>query len=378
MDRRQEIALLRRAQALAAAGGSELLGSMGEAPASQYTDPARFEQEMACIFRRQPMAVAHVTELAGDDSFVTVDTPRGALLITRDADGQLRVFHNVCRHRGTRLVEQANGCARRFSCPYHAWTYANTGALVGVPHADTAFPELDRGRHGLVPLDSVVRHGLVWVGIDAAGFDAYLQGLGPDLDWLGLADLRRFATEERIWQANWKLIAEGGLEAYHFRQAHTSTIAPYFYDNLNLWDRYGDHFRNVLPRRSLAQLEDEDETAWSLRAHSHMTYSLFPMTLFLVQSDHIVWIQARPLAPEQTRVRLVTLVPQQLDRPDSYWQTNHEITRSTLDEDFALAESIQAGLASGANAALLFGRNEGALTEFNAVVSNHLQAIRQA
>ncbi|MGB1582099.1 MAG: SRPBCC family protein, partial [Nevskiales bacterium] len=98
------------------------------------------------------------------------------------------------------------------------------------------------------------------------------------------------------------------------------------------------------------------------------------MTLFLVQSDHVVWVQARPRAADQTEVRLTTLVPAESDKPDNYWQMNHQITRTTLDEDFALGESIQAGFANAANSELCFGRNEAALSEYNAVVTRHLQA----
>ncbi|MDX1496341.1 MAG: aromatic ring-hydroxylating dioxygenase subunit alpha, partial [Salinisphaeraceae bacterium] len=321
MKPQDEVALLKRAIALAESGGSELADRMGTSPVSQYVDAERFAQEMQNIFRRQPAAVAHVSELSEANAYLTVDSPHGSLLLTRDADGHIQVFHNVCRHRGTQLVNEQSGCAKRFSCPYHAWTYANNGELVGVPHAETGFPELRREDFGLVSLPSVLRYGLVWVGVEEKDFDAYLSGLAPDLAWLGLDDLRVYATEQRAWRANWKLIAEGGLEAYHFRKAHGKTIAPFFYDNLNLWDRFGDHFRNVLPRRSLEKLKDQDESAWSLRHNSHMTYSLFPMTLFLVQSDHIVWIQARPIAPDQTDIRMTTLVPAQGEdakKPESH------------------------------------------------------------
>ena len=98
----------------------------------------------------------------------------------------------------------------------------------------------------------------------------------------------------------------------------------------------------------------------------------FPTTTLLVQADHLAWIQALPVSTDATEVRVATLVPAaEADRRE-HWDRNHAITCATLDEDFALAESIQSGLRSGANAALQFGRNEGALTALNAAIDGLL------
>ena len=120
----------------------------------------------------------------------------------------------------------------------------------------------------------------------------------------------------------------------------------------------------------------------SLRRAANLVYSVFPSAQLLVQEDHIVWIQALPLAPDRTRVRLATLVPAEVDPNDPgadaeaarHWRKNHEITARTLAEDFAIGESIQRGLSSGANDALRFGRFEGALDRFNRVVEEELAA----
>ncbi len=366
MKHAEEVALLQRCVDLAREGGTQLAAVMGSADVGGYLNPQQFALETERIFQRSPQALAHISQLREPDTFLTVDSPWGSLLLTRDAQGELRAFHNVCRHRGTRLVAAVHGCAQRFTCPYHAWTYSNQGRLIGIPHGETCFPDVDRA-DGLVPLDCVTRFGFIWVGLNAARLDKYLAGLKPDLDWLALDRLQVFAEEQRVWQANWKLIAEGGLESYHFRHAHRATIAPHFADNLSLYHRFGPHFRTVLPKRQLAEIESLPPERWQLRDHTHMTYALFPSTTLLVQQDHIVWIQALPQAPDRTAIHVRTLVPV-TEKPASYWQKNHAITSATLSEDFAMAESIQAGLASGANRVLRFGRNEGALTEFRQVV----------
>ncbi len=362
MDPTQEVELLKRCMALAEQGSTQMGELQGSSAVCRYTDAGIYESEVENIFRRLPTPVAHISDLTESDSFITANTHRGSILVTRNAEGEIQAFHNVCRHRGTQLVEEGEGCAQRFTCPYHAWTYANDGQLVGVPHGDTAFPGMNRDDHGLVPVPVVSRFGFIWTGTEEE-VDQFFEGLHKDLEWLDLASHVVFAEDKKVWQCNWKIIAEGGLESYHFRQAHRATIAPYFYDNLSIYDRFGAHFRTVLPRRNMEMLKEQSESGWRLRDVTHLTYALLPMTTFLVQADHVVWLTARPLAVDQTEITLRTMVPLSENNRKDYWQTNHGITSATLNEDFALGESIQRGFANAANEVLTFGRNESALAE---------------
>jgi len=102
-------------------------------------------------------------------------------------------------------------------------------------------------------------------------------------------------------------------------------------------------------------------------------YTLFPGTSLLVQSDHISWIQSEPMSAGRTRLRLSTLIPTSEAERTEHWKRNHQITRTTLDEDFVIGERMQATLLSGANQNMLFGRFEGALDAFNQTVENHLE-----
>ena len=121
------------------------------------------------LFRDLPMADPEVNEdtIPGETphDYVVRDVLGTSVLLTRDATGEAHAFLNYCRHRGAR---PAAGCgsARRFTCPYHAWTYDSRGTLVGLPGAE-GFDELDRSEHGLVELPSQERHGFVWVVLTA-------------------------------------------------------------------------------------------------------------------------------------------------------------------------------------------------------------------
>ena len=94
----------------------------------------------------------------------------------------------------------------------------------------------------------------------------------------------------------------------------------------------------------------------------------------LVQQDHIVWVSQMPVSAGETDIRLATLVPQARRDEKQYWARNHAITTTTLDEDFAIGESIQSALASGANEQMTFGRYEGALARFNATIADYINA----
>lgn len=376
MDPKTERALIEEILGLREARTFFLEDDVAASPVERYLSPERFERERERVLRRLPSVLAHASELPQPHSFVRRELAGLPVLLTRDGDGEARAFLNVCRHRGMRLVEAESGCKRRFSCPYHAWTYDTAGALVGVTHGEAGFPGLDRDALGLRALACVERHGWIWVAAEGVDVDAHLADIEADLAWLDGGTLTVAHVDEVTYAVNWKILIEGGIESYHFRVAHAKTIGPHFLDTGSTHQRLGSHLRNVLPRRSLLELAAHPEREWRLRDHANLVYTLFPNTQLLVQQDHLIWFQSVPLAPDRTRLRLATLVPAEPDPTEepwaSRWAKNHAITRRTLDEDFAIGEGIQAGLASGANAELRLGRYEGAIARFNRCVEDAL------
>lgn len=340
-----------------------------------YVSQSRFNVEQQKIFSSLPIAVAHHSEIASSGDFVKREVANRSVLVTRDSEGTTRVFHNICRHRGTRLVDESRGCKHRFTCPYHAWTYSNQGDLISAPHVESGFPNLDKATYGLKEIRSVERFGFIWMVLsdDAdVDIDTYFEPIAQDASALGLDDLAIAADQSSVHQCNWKILVEGGIESYHFKVAHRQTIGPYFEDNLSTYQMLGSHMRSVLMRSSMHTLSFSDRTAWRLRDHANIIYTFFPLTQLLVQQDHVVWINSNPIGPDQTELRLVTLAPKSKLNEEAYWAKNHAITTTTLAEDFAIGESIQSGLSSGANQVLTFGRFEGALKTFNDLVNSYL------
>ncbi|WP_033074409.1 aromatic ring-hydroxylating oxygenase subunit alpha [Sphingopyxis sp. MWB1] len=379
MDHASQLRLMDELRALKNAKTAYLDSEITHSPTIIYQDDTRFRQEEETIFRQLPHGCAHESELPGPGAFIRRDIQGLPLLLTRDEKGKARAFLNVCRHRGARLVEEQSGCKRRFICPYHAWTYANSGELVGAPHFSSGFPGMEKQDIRLSELPTAEAFGLIWVVLQPEGFfdfDDYFAPLADELTELNMADMHIAMEDELDCAANWKIIIEGGIESYHFRTAHRATIAPYFEDNLSTYQCFGPHIRSILPRTSMAELAMNSRGQWRLRDHANLIYTLFPTTQFLVQQDHVIWISSQPVAPNRTVLRLATLAPRHGSlaegREAEHWRQNHHITMKTLNEDFAIAESIQAGLASGANHSFIFGRFEGALARFHETIERHI------
>ncbi|MCI5094693.1 MAG: aromatic ring-hydroxylating dioxygenase subunit alpha [Rhodobacteraceae bacterium] len=373
MNREMQIQSLEALYGLNQQGSAFLDETVTRSPIGRYTSQTRFEAERAAVFRGQPILAAHGSELPENGSFLTLQKSGLPILLTRDSSGRVNAFLNVCRHRGAKLVHDEKGCKGAFSCPYHAWTFANTGELRGVPHQKQGFPEIDKAANGLKRLPAVERLGFIWIvatpDIDY-DFDTFLAPLEQEMAWIDMDQHVLVHVETVECRANWKLLLEAGLEAYHFRVAHKETVGPHMMDNLSSYHMFGPHIRSVLPRTSLPDLDMTAPETWDFRELANVVYTVFPTTQFLTMQDHFAWINVDPVAPDHTRIRLGTLAPAADITPEkaAHWTRNHAISKATLSEDFDICVDIQAGLDSGANDALTYGRYEGALDRFNAEI----------
>ncbi len=371
MDRQTELDLIERCAKLAEDNGREMTRE-GQSEAVRYTDEKLFAKEQSYM-RKLPVMAAHSSELPEKGSYIAKDWLEGfPLLLTRDMDGEVHAFANACRHRGSRLEENGSGCKRRLMCPYHAWTYDIAGQLKTLPHK-SGFPSIDPSEVKLKELPSAEVGGFIWVqreGEAPLDIESYLAGLLPDFGWLGSEDHVLFAETEKVWDANWKILVEGGIESYHFKIAHRDTIAPLFRDALSVFDEFGPHFRSILAKESVKGAMDVSEDERDIREYANVLYSIFPMNSILVQPDHFALITNTPMSAGKTHVRIQTFIPK--EAPDTeklraHWQANFDFTLATLVEDFELAEKIQKGMETGASDKLFFGKFEDALTRFHEI-----------
>ena len=365
MDHALQCQLVRRVLAHLEHATTDSAATPTRLPIDAYADPARHDREVATLFRDLPLAIGHVSQLARPGDFFTHDATGVSLLVVRGDDGRVRAFLNVCRHRGTRVESAPCGTKKAFTCPYHAWSYALHGKLLHVPHA-RGFADATRD---LAEVPVAIIAGLVFV-IPSAGAPAIGDWLGPlahDLESFGLATSHVYAPTVKTKELSWKLAIDVFLESYHLQSAHRSSIYPMFFDNVGLVDPSGPHLRNVFPKRSIRTLAEQPAAAWRLRAHANILFHLFPNTLVLVEPDHAAVLHLWPRAHDRTLLTAYTLVPEPpvTDKARAYWDKNNAILYHAVDEDFAMGESIQRGLASRANEHVVFGAFEHALAHFH-------------
>ena len=213
-----------RALADAIARGEAALGEGIETlPASVYIDPDRFEAEQRAIFDKVPHLLAPSALLPETAQAVAHDGYGTPLIISRDHDGKAHVFANVCRHRGTRLIDSHEVVpAKRIVCPYHAWAYKPDGELTGMPRAD-CFPDFDKidARPQGIPVGRSGRADLVGEGRcgrlqrrDGAWRPISMRSGWASSTFTGAAPMKS--------PANWKLFVDAFLESYHVQRLHAA------------------------------------------------------------------------------------------------------------------------------------------------------------
>jgi len=333
-------------------------------PAARYRDPVHFTREQQAL-ATVPRVLA-ASAAVGRGGCLPVDTADAAILLVRDGDGELRGFVNACRHRATRLIDEACS-AKAVVCPYHGWTYDLRGTLLHVPHAES-FGSACEGRD-LHPLEVVERHGLIWRG----SRDVVAAHLGPlDTELAALALDRSVAwrTTRATRRCNWKLVIEAFLDGYHIRTLHRDSIYRFFLDAASLAEPVGPHIRAVTARRPLREAPVPLPTGADLHALGTPSYVIFPTTVVIEHPDFVSVIVLAPRAVDTTDWHHVMLVP--ADRADDaeHWDRSWALIEETVfqREDLWICEQAQRGLADPITDELLFGALECPVRWFHAAI----------
>jgi len=362
MERDQLIDLTRRAVKLALDKTTDLAPAEHTVAASDYTSIERHRRDLAML-TASPQLVGYLSELPEPGSYCTKSVMGRSVLLTRTSDGSVKAFDNICLHRQSEVVTGC-GTAKRFTCPYHAWTYDNTGKLIGLPGRE-GFPGVQLRSDGLTELPAVEFAGFLWVAIEPDAVLDVAAHLGPLADELESWGIGRWSPlGEKILDSpiNWKLAVDTFSENYHFATVHRDTFATIARSNCTVFDSFGPHHRLIFPLNSILELENIPEDQWNPFHNMVVIYALFPN---IVLSVTVANGELFRIYPADKPGRSITVhqnsTPLDISEESAAAgaQAVFDYAHATVrDEDYRLVAGLQANLESGARDHLLFGRNE--------------------
>lgn len=346
------------------AGDSQLFGKVMQSveaaeslPPWCYSSREFLDKEIETVFRRGWHCVGRADRLRDSGSYAAIDLAGVPLLLVRDDAGALRAFANSCRHRGTRLL-QGDGSCRRIVCPFHSWTYALDGRLIGAPEMEETL-DFRKEDYGLVPLRLETRDGFLFLCHDpsAPSLDAWLGDFSELHAPWSLGDMVTARRREIEVPCNWKLYLEVFNEYYHLRSVHPRSIA-------GLFDRpdppeavTGEYLTQFGTHEGTAALLDQHRdlalpTIATLqgrnRGGTRYTW-LMPGFAFAVTTDALWMHEVTPLAPDRSKVAMTACFPREaFDLPDFETRAAAYFERldRAIEEDLAVLSEQQVGLSS--------------------------------
>ena len=285
-------------------------------PQRYFVSPDIFAEELQKIFAANWVLVGHQSQLAEPGDYFLTDVAGESLIITKDQRSTIRAFYNVCRHRGSRLCEEQNGHASTIQCPYHAWTYALDGRLLGAPHMDE-IPGFNKTEYPLKPARLGLWEGFIFLNrADASterggytSLEKWFEPLEGKFSTWNLASLRSAKRIEYEVEANWKLMFQNYSECYHCLGVHPelSKISPYDSAENDLTEGpFLGGFMRIANDKSLTM----SGSACALPVGNFgnddfrfvFYYSIFPNMLLSLHPDYVMVHQLEPQSPERTRI----------------------------------------------------------------------------
>ncbi len=344
-------------------------------PGWLYHDAEFLAAEKSAFLRAAPQVVCHVSDIAAPGEWRSLDYLGESVIVIRGDDGVARGFTNVCRHRGSRLVDGSGGCAKVLTCPYHAWSYARDGRLVGVPHR-SEYPGLDPDQLGLVPVALEQWHGFVFVTFEP-GAPSVAEMMAPYEDEVALyrfAELRAIGRVTlRPRSLNWKTIADNYSDGLHIPVGHPGLTRlfgrSYKIEAAEQVDRMEGELRTDASdnpsERAYQHFLPEAAHLPASHRKKWLYYKLFPNVAFDIYPDQVDFMQFLPVSATETVIREVSYaLPDARREMKAARYLNWRINRRVNDEDSALISRVQEGMASPSYVAGPLGTSEVCLRSF--------------
>lgn len=353
-------------------------------PKRTYHDPAIFDWERREILRRDWVLVGREEDVAQPGTYQLVEVDGENLILVRNREGRLGAFHNVCRHRGTAVVEDACGTVVRFQCPYHAWIYDLDGALVRAKHTED-LDDFSFERFGLAAVRVDTWQGFVFVNLAAEG-PSLADQLGDLVEHMARFDFGSLRSARRIEyavDANWKFIAENYSECYHCPGVHPQL------NKLTPYDLGGDFEPHGAWQGGWMELVGEAETMALDGGHGSRDgrppmrgitpvderrifyYVIWPMTFISIHPDYLLLHRLVPEGASRTRVvcewlfEAETIAMAGFDPSDAvaFWDLTNQ-------QDWHVCELQQRGTSSSSWVAGRYSNQEASVHAFDRMVAD--------
>jgi phenylpropionate dioxygenase-like ring-hydroxylating dioxygenase large terminal subunit len=356
-------------------------------PGWLYFDPEFFEAEKRVFLRATPQVVCHEKEISEPGEWRTLEYLGESVVVIRGDDGQVRAFSNVCRHRGSRLVDGNGGCSKVLTCPYHAWSYSRDGRLVGVPHRHE-YPGLQTEKMSLFPVALENWRGFLFVTLEPGApsvhemMAPYEHEVAPyrfeDLEAIGRVTLRPRPL-------NWKTIADNYSDHLHIPVGHPG-LTRLFARNYKI-----EAQQHV--DRMEGDLVEKTSENWSERAYQHLLpsaehlpathqrkwlyYKLFPNVAFDIYPDQVDFMQFLPVSSTETVIREISYaLPDDRREMKAARYLNWRINRKVNAEDTELITRVQLGMQSPTYVAGPLGTSEVCLRSFSRKIRRMIPEAR--
>jgi phenylpropionate dioxygenase-like ring-hydroxylating dioxygenase large terminal subunit len=344
-------------------------------PGWLYYDPEFFEAEKKAFLRAAPQIVCHESEIREPGEWRTLDYLGESVIVIRGDDGKLRAFSNICRHRGSRVVDGTAGCAKVLTCPYHAWSYGRDGRLVGVPHR-SEYPGLRTEELGLIELPLENWRGFLFVTLEP-GSPSVAEMMAPyehEIEPYRFEELRVLGrVTVRLRQLNWKTLCDNYSDHLHIpvghpgltrlfgksyrieAQAHVDKMEGDLVDKISL-NPSERAYQKWLPEVDF--LPESHQRKW-------LYYKLFPNIAFDIYPDQVDFMQFIPLSSTTTLLREISYaLPDKRREMKAVRYLNWRINRRVNAEDTQLVTRVQLGMQSPTYKAGPLGTSEVCLRSF--------------
>jgi phenylpropionate dioxygenase-like ring-hydroxylating dioxygenase large terminal subunit len=359
----------------------EGLPALPEIPGGRYYDEQFHALEMEHLWRKTWVVAGHISQLPREGSFITFERLGASVVIVRDKTGDIRAFHNVCRHRGAPLVLESSGRVPRFVCPYHSWSYGLDGGVLAVTCKED-FPAGTRGR-SLLPVHCDVWHGMIFINLaenpsmTLAEHMAPLEGqiAGFPLEKLSVKRMRTVYAD-----CNWKAMLDNFYEGYHVATIHQETVAEWLDTKAMAVDIFRNgHNRMCTTRKIFARIKEGisdgvdgqnvaqasmpivPDFADVFRDHT-VGMATFPNNQAALEPGGFPWQAMWPVGPGRTVMDLWILG---WDDPEidpavenAYWDRYLADNERIVSEDMHLLSAIQKSLEGGAFTGTMMGAQE--------------------